>query len=195
MSRPAAHHEKDGLGVIRQDRHIQPLESRSDMYQNTNPSSPTPSTPNPYGIGFTGTGCRGYDHDHSIPANTVKVTVTVSMAQLPTPVRTIRGDDGQLYRRFGLINYWPATGHMHISARPGALGSEIDALFATAETPKQDPSTWPVHPCQPEQRRISLYRPIDDDYLAEAAAVMFEDLERVEQIDVVASWSEGLTNA
>lgn len=164
------------------------------MHQNTNPATTTPTTRNHLGIKYTDTNCRGYDHTHDVPADAAQIRPGLSYSISPNPVKTALVRDGNTYRFFGYINYWPATGHMHITQRDGALTSEISALFATAEHPKQDPAEWFAHPCHPERRRISLYRPIDDEYLAEAEAIMFDDLEWSEQADVVASWTEGLAN-
>ncbi|ALV44699.1 hypothetical protein MB46_03410 [Arthrobacter alpinus] len=164
------------------------------MHQSTNGSTSTPTTRNSLGIKYTDTSCCGYGHNHDVPVDAAEIMPGLSYWVSPAPVRTALVRDGNTYRFFGYISYWPATGQMHISQRDGALASEIQALFATAASPKQDPETWPVHPCHLERRRISLYRPTDEHYLAEAEAIMFDDLEHTEQADVVASWTEGLAN-
>lgn len=166
------------------------------MNNDTNPANSTPENRHPYGVGYTAVTCPGGHTEsfHTPGQGTFNLMPGVTCNAVSQPVRTVKANNGMVIRRFGLITYWPATGQMHITQRAGAMPSEISSLIATAETPRQDPETWPVHPCNPEQRRIGLYRPVDEHYLAEAEAAMFGDLERTEQTDVVNAWAEGLTN-
>ncbi|WP_102160096.1 hypothetical protein [Zhihengliuella halotolerans] len=130
---------------------------------------------------FVGTTCPKSDsHQHNAEAELTVHTwpfENVSSRALEEPV-TYRQTRIGLVRFVGFIYHFPATGRMHCMAKRGATESDQVAILATAKAPKQDPDSWPAHPCDESFRAISLYRVVDEDDVAlEAEAFLQGDAE------------------
>ncbi|PYI39790.1 hypothetical protein CVS30_03785 [Arthrobacter psychrolactophilus] len=126
-------------------------------------------------------------HNHTLPRSSKEVAPGVTVYRSPNAVYNTTEKAGRMVRRFGNIVYWPATGHRHITINAGATRDEILCLYATAKLARED---WPIHPCEPDRRRVQLCRYVDDDYLAQAEAAMFQDLELTNLFDLTTEQME-----
>lgn len=143
------------------------------------------------------TTCGNSHHRHDLPTDADYLGPKTTIAAASTPVHVSQSSDGRLVRYVGSINYEPVTGRIHVVPRTGITPVELQALMDTALHPHRDymPGTWPQHPCVADRRRISLARFVDDDYTAEAATLMFGNLQLEEARDVIQEWSQGLVLA
>lgn len=133
------------------------------------------------------TTCSKNGHNHTIPPASKEAAPGVTVCRSAHAVYNTTEKDGRMVRRFGTIAYWPATGQRHITINAGASRDEILCLYATAKLARED---WPLHPCEPDRRRVKLCRYVDDDYLAQAEASMFLDLELSHLFDLTTEQME-----
>lgn len=154
------------------------------------------STPVFY-TGHTTCGGKPGEHTHSLPAGGYELMPHVIIHEPRGSVSTIKAPDGRLVRFVGTLVYTPETRRIHVLHREGSTAVEAQALVETATRPLHEnpPTNWPAHPCRPLWNRTAVYRYVDDEFVEEAAAEYFSDIDDEQMAIAIAEWAEKAVSA